>query len=91
MGHSVLERHGCGQQERKLHGEDAGAAGQIFPPGAIATVSGITTRRCMVPSCSIRVATTLISLFCARPVQQTTGRPRSRPSKDPGYATLPGV
>ena len=68
MGHSVLERHGCGQQERKLHGEDAGAAGQIFPPGAIATVSGITTRRCMVPSCSIRVATTLISLFCARPV-----------------------
>jgi hypothetical protein len=45
MGHSVLERHECGQQERKLHGEDAGAAGQIFPPGAIATVSGITTRR----------------------------------------------
>jgi hypothetical protein len=90
VGHGVLEGHGSGQQERKLHGEHAGAAGQIFPPGAIATVGGITTRRCMVPSCSIRVATTLISSFCARPVQQTTGRPGQGPAKTPVAPPCPG-
>ena len=67
-----------------------GAAGQIFPPGAIATVGGITTRRCVVPSCSIRVATTLISLFCARPVQQTRGRPGQGPAKTPVAPLYPG-
>jgi hypothetical protein len=49
-----------------------------------------TTRRCMVPSCSIRVATTLISPFCARPAQHPAGRPRPTPGKDPGCATHPG-
>jgi hypothetical protein len=90
VGHGVLEGHGRGQQERKLHSEHAGAAGQIFPPGAIATVGGITTRRRMVPSCSIRVATTLISSFCARPVQQTTGRPGQGPAKTPVAPPCPG-
>ena len=49
-----------------------------------------TTRRCMVPSCSIRVATTLISSFCARPVQQTTGRPGQGPAKTPVAPPCPG-
>jgi len=35
----------------------------------------------MVPSCSIRVATTLISPFCPRPARQTTGRPGQGPAK----------